>query len=161
MRKALFVLLLMSLCAGAQVTTKRDGKAAKTMKKAGVTAELMQREWDAWCTLDVKNPAKFYDQAPENVYFDIEPLQYHGWAEYAKGVQSFLDTVKSGKCTVDEPRIHAAGPVYWTTSLVHLDMVTKEGGSERMDLRWTAVWEKRGADWKIVHEQVSAPIPEH
>ncbi len=35
----------------------------------------------AWCTLDAKNAAPFYDKAPDDVFFDAAPLKYRGWPE--------------------------------------------------------------------------------
>lgn len=161
MKRVLLVVLFLSACSLAQVTTKKDARAPAKMEKAtGPTAALLQQEWDAWCTLDAKNAAKYYDPAPGNVFFDLEPLQYRGWAEYQKGAQAFLDTLQSAACKVDEVKIHRAGPAYWTSAIVHLDMSMKSGEKSKVDVRWTSIWEKRGNQWKIVHEHVSAPLPE-
>ena len=159
MKRALLALLLLSVCAIAQTTTKKDAKPpAKTEKAAGPSATLFQREWDAWCTLDPANAAKYYDTAPEDVFFDIEPLQYHGWADYDAGVKAVLAGFKSVKAKLDEVRIHPAGSAYWVTAIVHLDYELKDGTANKADWRWTAIWEKRAGDWKIVHEHVSAPL---
>ena len=160
MKRVLIVLLLASVCAAGQSTTTKDSKPAKMEQKASgaaVSATRLQAVWDAWCTLDASKAAKYYDQAAEDVFFDLEPLQYHGWAEYQKGAQALLDTMKSAKCKVDEVKIHA-GPATWTTAIVHLTMEMKQGGTSSMDARWTSVWEKRGSDWKIVHEHISVPM---
>jgi ketosteroid isomerase-like protein len=40
----------------------------------------------------------------------------------------------------------------------HCNIVHKGGAKELMDGRWTVIWEKRGNDWLVVHEQLlSAP----
>jgi ketosteroid isomerase-like protein len=38
-------------------------------------------------------------------------------------------------------------------------MGNKDGSSDSLDWRWTAVWEKEGKDWLIRHEHFSAPLP--
>ncbi len=161
MKRVLIVLLLASLCAAGQTTTTKDSKPAKTEKKASTAAispTLLQAVWDAWCTLDAGKAAKYYDQSNDDVFFDLAPLQYHGWAEYQKGAQQLLDGLKSAKCKVDEAKIHAAGPAYWTTAIVHLALDQKQGGPMNTDARWTSIWEKRGGEWKIVHEHISTPM---
>jgi ketosteroid isomerase-like protein len=34
----------------------------------------------------------------------------------------------------------------------------KDGKAMDLDVRHTAIWEKRGGKWLIVHEHVSAPL---
>ncbi len=161
MKKLLVLVLLVSLCAAAQTPTKKDAKhAGKSAKGGGLTAALLQQEWDAWCTLDPANAAKYYDKAASDVFFDIAPLQYKGWDAYAKGVVAVLAPFKTIKANVLEPHIHTAGNLAWITSIVHLDTEMKDNSKGAMELRWTSVWEKRAGEWKIVHEHVSAPLPE-
>lgn len=159
MRRVLTLILLLSVCSMAQTARKNSRQAPKT-DGTGVTASLLQQEWDAWCTLDPANAAKYYDRATGDVFFDITPLQYHGWAEYESGVKAVLAGFKSVKAKVDEIHIHPAGTANWITAIVHMDYVTQDGKPGKEDWRWTAVWEKRGAEWKIVHEHVSAPLAE-
>jgi ketosteroid isomerase-like protein len=170
MKKLLTLLLLLSICAIAQEPVKKirkDGGPTKapaasaqsevTKSAQSVDAALLQDVWNAWCTLDPANPAKFYDKTPGNVYFDIAPLEYHSWSEYEMGVHSVLAGIKSGTANVDEVKIHSAGSAKWATAIVHTDFQMKDGSNSKDDWRWTSVWEKRGGDWKIVHEHISAP----
>ncbi len=121
---------------------------------------LMQTTLAAWETLDPKNPAPFYAQEADHVFFDITPLQYQGWAEYAEGVKKVLAGFSSLKFTLaDDVRAHPHGNLAWATATWHADVVTKQGAKEGLDGRWTVVWEKRGNDWLIVHEHVSVPLP--
>ncbi len=159
-RLLLLIVLSLSACSLAQTTTRRDAKPAKTEHTAAaLDAALLQQEWDAWCTLDAKNAAKYYDTAPNHVFFDVTPLQYHGWTEYEAGVKAVLASFKSVSAKLDEVHIHPAGRANWVTAIVHMDYETRDGKKAKEDWRWTAVWEKRGGEWKIVHEHVSAPLP--
>jgi ketosteroid isomerase-like protein len=42
---------------------------------------------------------------------------------------------------------------------LHLSIAFKDGKTEEIDARHTAIWEKRGGKWLIVHEHVSVPMP--
>lgn len=176
MARRLFVLilttLLMTALAVAQTETPTaKGSAAKTKSKAAAgnyapqTAvakpdkALMQAIWDAWATLDVSNPKKFYAKDGPFPFYDITPLKYSNWQEYEDGVQSVLASFQSAKITVnDDAVIRSQGNGALGTATVHMETTDKEGKATPMDLRWTVVWEKRGPNWLIVHEQISAPL---
>ncbi len=157
MKRVLCIIVLLSACTMAQ-STHKDSKPSKSKTSGALTSALLQQEWDAWCTLDPANAARYYDKASGDVFFDITPLQYHGWSEYEKGVKPVLAGFKSCMAKVDEVHMHPVGSANWLTAIIHMDFVTAEGKPGKEDWRWTAVWEKRGAEWKIVHEHVSAPM---
>jgi ketosteroid isomerase-like protein len=46
----------------------------------------------------------------------------------------------------------------WTTVSMHFSEKTKHSKTTEIDVRYTGIWEKRGATWHIVHEHLSAPI---
>ena len=126
----------------------------------GPDKALMQKVWAAWDTLNPANPAAFYDKTPSNVYFDISPLKYRGWSEYEAGVKNVLAEFSSIKSTVQpDATVHRQGNLAWSTGTVHVAAVMKDGSKSPLDFRWTAIWEKKGNDWLIVHEHVSAPLP--
>ena len=118
-----------------------------------------QKVCDAWATLDVNNSKQYYDNASTNAYFDIAPLKYASWKEYESGVVNLLKNFKSIKFTVnDDYATHNAGKSVWSTATMKLDSTDVNGKSDSVDLRWTAIWEKKGGKWLIVHEHVSAPM---
>jgi hypothetical protein len=53
----------------------------------GVTKALIQETLDAWSTMDTNKIAPFYSEAPENIFFDVAPMQFKGWADWAKDAQ--------------------------------------------------------------------------
>jgi ketosteroid isomerase-like protein len=53
---------------------------------------------------------------------------------------------------------HQRGNLAWATTTWQADSVKKDGSKEAMDGGWTVVWEKRGADWLVVHEHFSVPL---
>jgi ketosteroid isomerase-like protein len=154
-------LLTVSLCLLA-LTLSSFAQAKKSpMKKATGPAPdkaALQKIWDGWSTLDAANVAKYYAPGPDT-FFDIAPLKYNSWEEYAKGVQSLAATYKSAKFTVnDDATIHPHGDLVWVTSTIKEEMTTKAGKVEMGNFRWTAIFENQDGQWRIVHDHTSAPI---
>lgn len=148
-----------SVCAFAQ---EHEHPAAQAGKVAAFDKTIMQKVWDAWCTLDAANAAKFYSKEKSHVFYDIAPLKYRGWDEYDAGSKKFLATVKSLAAKVNyDGEIHTETPnMVWTNTTVNVDMVTKDGKEQKFPVRWTAIWHRHGTNWVIAHEHVSAAMPE-
>jgi len=69
---------------------------------------LMQKEMDAWCTLDARNAAPLYAKEADRVFFDLSPLKYTGWDDYAAGFQKVVADFKSMRIQVVERRHQAS-----------------------------------------------------
>ncbi len=156
----LLAVLLISLFA----FSPQMGMGAEPEKAAAQPASnfqpLMQKTLAAWETLDPANAAPFYAKEADRVFYDITPLKYTSWAEYAEGVKKVLEGFSSAKFTLgNDVRAHQRGSFAWATATFRLDAIMKDGSSQALDGRWTVLWEKRGKDWLIVHEHVSAPLP--
>lgn len=133
-------------------------KSAKTSTGAVVDKAYLQTIWDGWGTLDASKQKQFYAQGA-HVFFDIAPLKYNSWDEYEAGVSNELSDYSAAKFTVnDDLQIHKAGAAQWLTSTVAYDMTHKSGKHDMGQMRWTAVFEKQGGKWLIVHEHVSVPM---
>jgi ketosteroid isomerase-like protein len=66
----------------------------------------------------------------------------------------------NGKLTPnDDLKVTQRGTIVWTTVTSHLSATPKAGGAIELDCRRTAIWEKRGGKWLIVHEHISTPLP--
>ena len=158
MRHKALVLLFTSLlfCSYALTQAKPAGMAA-----AGVPDKaFMQKICDVWSTMNLDNAAKYYDSSPALLFFDISPLKYTGWAQYAAGAKKELAGLKSIKFVVhDDAAVHHGGNFAFGTATVNTTMTDKAGKVTNLDCRWTVVWEKKGAKWLIVHEHFSAPMP--
>ncbi|HEX8089172.1 MAG TPA: nuclear transport factor 2 family protein [Blastocatellia bacterium] len=149
--------MLLIVLAGAAHTA---GAAAKQAPDAEFKS-LIDRYYAAWSTLNVDNVDQFYAKDADLIFFDIAPLQYKGWAEYKEGVKkAFFAVITSGKLTPNNDlRVSRHGNAVLTVVTFHLSATPKAGGSMELDGRHTAIWEKRGGKWVIVHEHVSAPLP--
>jgi ketosteroid isomerase-like protein len=113
----------------------------------------------AWSTANADAPAKFYAKDDGLVFYDLAPFAYHGWKEYHDGVQKeFFENMASGKLTAGKDlRVKRHGMFAWTTVSMHFSEKTKNGKTSETDVRYTGIWEKRGANWLLVHEHLSAP----
>src|ERR1700739_3278533 len=154
------LVVALSLAACAQTAKKPDAKKPKPAATSSAPdAALMQKVADAWGTLDPDKVAKYYSQAPNNVFFDISPLKYTGWQQYAEGVKKVFADYKSAKFTLKDTQMHPAGSLTWVTTTWDATFERKNGKKDVMNGRWTAIWEKQGGNWLIVHDHFSVPTP--
>jgi uncharacterized protein (TIGR02246 family) len=151
------VALVAALTAGVLLTVV---KAADTAGDAEFRA-LIDRYAAAWSTSDADQAAPLYAKDAGLIFYDLAPFEYAGWSEYREGVKkTFFDKMTSGKLThKDDLRVTRRGKLAWTTVSLHLSIAFKDGKTEEIDARHTAIWEKRGGKWLIVHEHVSVPMP--
>ena len=154
---ALGVPLLMAVSASAQYPT-----GAPQHPPAGADPEIrttLERLYAAWSDLDPAKTARFYAKDPQLAFFDVAPMKYTGWAEYAAGVPQAFANYRSGKFTLnDDLRVHRHGNQAWATATWRGELTTKAGGTEQVAGRYTAVLEKRGKDWLLLHEHMSVPL---
>jgi ketosteroid isomerase-like protein len=148
--------LLIAFSASAQ----KKPADAKTALEAEFKTMIAQY-YTAWSTLDPDKAAKYYAKDADLPFFDVAPLKYKNWADYRAGViKAFTETMSSGKLTPnDDLKVTQRGTVVWTTLTFHLSATPKTGAAMELECRHTAIWEKRGSKWLIVHEHVSAPLP--
>jgi len=159
-RLAVVLVIAMMLSVAASVSAQTKKAPAKTALEAEFKAMIAQY-YTAWSTLDPDKAAKLYAKDAGLVFYDVAPLKYNSWAEYKAGViKAFTETMSSGKLTPnDDLKVTQRGNIVWTTVTFHLSAKPKAGGEMEVDCRHTAIWEKRGGKWLIVHEHVSAPLP--
>lgn len=155
--KALTCICLVLLVIGSPATKTTEARPVDT----GVTKSLIQQILDAWSSMDTKKITPFYSAAPENVFFDVFPMQYEGWSEWAKGAQKLFTNYRSFKLSLSgEPAIHNEGNWAWATDRWHVDAIHKDGKAETIDGRDTAIFQKVRGKWLTVHEHTSVSLPE-
>lgn len=149
-------ILAIALCVSAQ----KKPSNAKTALEAEFKT-MIAEYYAAWSTLDPDKAAKYYAKDADLIFFDVAPLKYDGWGEYRAGViKAFTEVMSSGKLTPNSDlKINQRGNLVWTTVTFHLSATPKTGGAMEIECRHTAIWEKRGSKWLIVHEHLSAPLP--
>jgi len=136
---------------------------ARAQQKATDTAtfrKLIDNYCAAWSSANLANAAKFYARDDGLVFYDLAPFSYNGWKEYAPGVQKeFLETAASLTLTAGkELKVTRHGNIAWLTVPMHLSERTKDGKTVDLQIRYTGIWEKRGATWLLVHEHLSVPL---
>ena len=114
----------------------------------------------AWSTGDPNNAAKYYAKEDGLIFYDVAPFSYNGWKEYDVGVRKeFLDQVQSISLTAGkELKATRHGNIAWTTVPMHLSAKMKDGKTIDTPVRYTGIWEKKGKNWVLVHEHLSAPL---
>jgi ketosteroid isomerase-like protein len=65
----------------------------------------------------------------------------------------------SGSLTAGkELKVTRRGNIAWTTVPMHFSAKMKDGKTIDTPVRYTGIWEKKGKNWVIVHEHLSAPL---
>ena len=156
--RTLTLLLVLALAASlAPVIAQTDTQGAQVTQELKA---LMQKITDAWCTLDPSKAAPYYVTEGKHIFYDISPLKYTGWKEYADTTQRMFAGVSSLKITLgNDVQTHRRGNVAWGTATWKMELVSKDGKKETPEGRWTVIWEKRGDNWLVVHEHLSVPAP--
>ena len=114
----------------------------------------------AWSSKDPNNAAKYYAKEDGLIFYDVAPFSYNNWKEYDAGVRkNFFDEADSvGLAAGKELKVTRRGNIAWTTVPMHLTAKMKDGKTIDAQVRYTGIWEKRGKNWVLVHEHLSAPL---
>ena len=153
-------LLYVAVALGGAMLTFAGARAQQKASDDATFRKLIEGYCAAWSTGSAEAPAKFYAKENGLVFYDVAPFAYHSWKEYHDGVQKeFLETAESLKLTPGkELKVTRRGMIAWTTVPMHLTEKSKDGKTSETDLRYTGIWEKRGANWVLVHEHLSTPM---
>ena len=152
MRNAIRVCILVVGIGGAAAGLRVGAQGPDDLKP------MVQQYWKAWQS-GPDQAAPLYAKDADLVFYDLEPAKYVGWAEYKAGVvPHILAKFASIAFTVnDDVNTTRRGNLAWTSATVKGDGVLKGGGPVHVIIRHTAIWERRGNNWLIVHEHVSVP----
>jgi ketosteroid isomerase-like protein len=111
-------------------------------------------------TMSMPGMANYYWNSPDVVVFDVvPPLRYVGWDSFRQDWQGFFDSFE--KISVydwTDVHIEAEGDMGWMRALVHMVGTFKDGKSIDMAFRDTAIFERKGGKWVVVHDHGSVPI---
>ncbi len=154
-------LAVLSSLAGAQTAPPSAASSGQAAAKSadGPDKAMLAEVLDAWASMNLENVKKYYDQAPGDVFYDIAPLKYDGFAKYAAGAKEMFSTLSSLKFTLNDDAVtHKAGTLAWSTATVRTAMTEKAGKTTNVDCRWTVIWQRKTAGWVIVHDHFSASM---
>jgi hypothetical protein len=91
-----FVLVLGLLCFGFLPVVEAAVSPAPDAADANVRGTL-QRLYTTWSDLDPAKAAPFYVKDADLVFYDIAPMKYSSWSDYAVGVPKAFAPYKSGR----------------------------------------------------------------
>ncbi len=158
--KIRMLILMMVLALAASWTPANAQTGAPGAQVIEQLKAQMQTILDAWSTMDMSKVAPYYDTESKHAFYDVAPLKYAGWKEYADGSEKMFAGLSSLKFKLaKDVQAHRRGDVAWGTATFQADLTHKDGKTESVQGRWTLIWERRGDKWLVVHEHVSAPIP--
>ena len=160
MRKSIVFVTAVLLAGCAPAPPPPVAEAPKTVDAAAEFRPLVEKIFAGWSTLDTSKVAQFYAKDAGLIFYDIAPLKYTGFEDYAKGFQAVSSGWKSMKLTMTEMQASKQGNIAWVTAIVDGEIEPKSGPAMKMQVRSSDVFEKRGEEWIIVHEHVSSPMPE-
>ncbi|HEY3443424.1 MAG TPA: nuclear transport factor 2 family protein [Paludibaculum sp.] len=153
MRIISILALLACLCACG------DPEPAKTLDASKELRPHMEKVYAAWGTLDLAKVAPFYAKETGRAFFDVAPLKYASWADYAAGVKAMSSDWKSVKIEISPDfQAHSNGPIAWVTCTANITTEMKDGKTESMKARITELLQKDKDSWIIIHEHVSVPM---
>lgn len=138
-----------------------DPEPAKTVDASKELRPHIEKLYATWATLDMEKVAPFYSKAPGAVFYDLAPLKYAGWAEYAAGFKKVSADWKSAKFDIGPDfQAFSNGPIAWANFTGNFSIEMKNGKMERGKARVTELLQKDKDRWIIIHEHVSAPTME-
>jgi len=131
-----------------------------TAREKAYFKNLEVRLWQAWnARLRPADAAPFYSEDPHNLYFDLTPLEFTGWAQYEKVASKAL--AGGGHATThihNDFTVIKNGDLVVTAFTFDVDFFGPTGGPHGFTGRETDVWTKEGGRWVVVHEHMSVPM---
>jgi uncharacterized protein (TIGR02246 family) len=153
-------LLYVALALAGGLLTFAGARAQQRASDDATFRKLIDNYCAAWSAGNADAPAKFYAKDNGLVFYDLAPFSYHGWKEYHDGVEKefFAHTDSVSLTAGKDLKVTRRGTLAWTTVSMHFSEKTKDGKATETQVRYTGIWEKRGANWLLVHEHLSAPM---
>lgn len=159
--RILRVPLLTSLLFVALTAAAHDPKKprpATTSPNSDPVAEVLMRNAHGFETGDLTMLNTLWANDDGVTVFESGYANY-GWVDYRDHhLKPEIDEMKNVKYALTDIRTRVSGNTAWATFKYALAADLKERHVEAAGLG-TAVLEKRGTDWKIVHWHTSAPRP--
>ena len=153
-------LLYVALAFAGGLLTFVGARAQQRASDDATFRRLIEGYCAAWSSGNAEAPARFYAKDNGLVFYDLAPFAYHGWKEYHDGVQRelFANLASGSLVPGKDLRVTRRGTLAWTTVSMHFSEKTRDGKTTETQVRYTGIWEKRGANWLLVHEHLSTPM---
>jgi uncharacterized protein (TIGR02246 family) len=102
---------------------------------------------------------KLYWNSPQLSVFNNNGTVTRGWEQVRSNRQSLYAKVKNVKLDIRDEHVKMLGPTAAVVTCLWDQSQTSEGQPEHATGRLTIVYQKIGADWKIVHTHTSPDHP--
>lgn len=131
-----------------------------TPREKAYFRNLEVRLWQAWnARLRPTDAAPFYSKDPHNLYFDLAPLEFTGWAQYEQTAGKAL--AGGGHATThihDDFTVIRNGDLVVTAFTFDVVFAGPAAAPHGLTGRETDVWTRQGGRWVVVHEHMSVPM---
>ena len=156
MRTTLAAILLVAITATAHEPPKKTPTTAAATNQSDPVAAVLLRNAHGFETGDLAMLNTIWANDEGVTVFESGYANY-GWADYRDHhLKPELDEMKNVKYQLSDIKTRVSGNTAWATFKYALSADLKERHVDAKGLG-TAVLEKRGNDWKIVHWHTSAP----
>jgi len=146
-------------------TGRRQTAAAKKPAATGDAAEAraVREAFDSLVDgirrADAEAVMKLYWNSPQLILFNNNGSVTKSWEQAHSNRQSLYGKVRDVKLDVRDVRVKSLGPGAALVTCLWEQSQTADGQPERATGRLTLVYQKVGADWKIVHAHTSPDHP--
>jgi uncharacterized protein (TIGR02246 family) len=157
----LLTVALAACLAASPAHAQRARPSAATADATETFRPLVERYFTALGSRNLSNLDSLYGPAGAHVFFDIvgEPVQ--GWEAYKTHRAKLLEEIGALQLVpTGDLRASRQGNVAWTSTTFRGTVASRGHGVMRVTGRQSAVWERRGSDWLIVHEHLSIAFPD-
>jgi len=149
------------LTAAASLATPAFALDPVTPKDKAFFISLENKLWTAWnARLKPSDAAPFYSKDPGNLYFDLSPLKFTGWAEYERTASQALAGGGHAETHINDQdfTVIKQGDLVVTAFTFDVKFEGPQGTPSSFTGRETDVWTKEGGHWVIVHQHMSTPM---
>jgi len=137
----------------------RSPRAAGEAAQSRAVRETFDSLVDGIRRADAAAVTKLYWNSPQLVLFNNNGTVTKSWEQARSNRESLYAKVLDVKLDVRDVRVKTLGPSGAVVTCLWDQSQTAEGQPERATGRLTIVYQKVGADWKIVHTHTSPDKP--
>ncbi len=120
-----------------------------------MTLRLVETWSSTWESKNTSDASQFYSDAADLVFFDLGPTHL-GWEQYQRSIERSFDSIDDLKLSLNNDlRATVNDLVALTTATGHISYKMKNGESFESNIRFTGVWEKKGGQWRLIHDHWS------
>lgn len=131
-----------------------------TPREKAYFRHLEVKLWQAWnARLHPADAAPFYSKSPDNLYFDLAPLEFRGWAQYERAASKALAGGGHASTHIhNDFTVIKNGDLVVTAFTFDVRFYGLKGISHSLTGRETDVWTERHGHWLIIHQHMSVPM---